>query len=851
MNLVTRFGGGSAKGASRLVCTLALLALSLMQAASVGLAAVPVGANVRMVASADADPAPTFQWRKNGNAIPGATDSVLTLAGVTMEDAGTYQVVATNPAGSSVSPDTVLTVVTTEGAPVIVTHPTSQSAIEGDTITLTASASGSPAPAYQWQKNGVPLAGATNATLTLASLTLSDSAAYVLVATNDAGTASSNPAILTVTDSDIAPTFTTHPVSQSVAAGNSVTFTAAATGTPTPTLQWLKNNVAIPGATGSTLTLSSLTSSDGGTYAAMATNAAGSISSNGALLTVTEPTVVPPPPPPTPGPTAAPVITTQPVASQTITAGTSATITVAASGNPAPTYQWRKNGSNIAGATNATLTLKTVTSADAANYSVVVSNSLGTVVSDNSLLVVQMAPVISTQPVAQAVAAGATARFSVVVAAIPGATLQWYKDGVAIPGATSAVLTLTAVAYKDVGNYSVVASNLLGSVTSKTVSLIIAAPPVITSQPQSQIVSTKTSVTFAVGATGSPAPTYQWKKNGASIPGATKPTFTLKSVNKYDSATYSVDISNVVGWTSSNRVTLTVYGTTGKGPNETDGDSGVPTVEGDGSMDARLVNLSVRATAGAGADGLIVGFVINGPTTKPVLIRGIGPTLRDFGVINALADPKLGLYSGSTLVTENDDWGVNENAVQIAETSARVGAFGLGGQAADAALMATLESGAYTAQVTGKDANNGVALVEVYDAATTNAAKLVNLSVRARIGTGEDAPAVGFVVSGNGPKRVMIRAAGPALAAFGVTDAIADPQIELFKGDVRLNQNDDWAGSDAMIATFNQVGAFPFPDASSRDAVLLTTLEPGPYTVVVSGVAGTSGIGLVELYEVP
>jgi hypothetical protein len=164
--------------------------------------------------------------------------------------------------------------------------------------------------------------------------------------------------------------------------------------------------------------------------------------------------------------------------------------------------------------------------------------------------------------------------------------------------------------------------------------------------------------------------------------------------------------------------------------------------------------------------------------------------------------------------------------------------------------MATLNTGAYTVQLNGKE-STGVALVEVYDAAANGFARLVNLSVRAQIGEGSEAPNVGFVIAGTGPRRVMIRAVGPSLEAFGVTDAIRDPQIELFRGATRIDQNDNWDGSDTLSATFALVGAFGFADNSSRDAVLLTTLDPGAYTVVISGMNGAKGIGLVELYDVP
>jgi hypothetical protein len=437
----------------------------------------------------------------------------------------------------------------------------------------------------------------------------------------------------------------------------------------------------------------------------------------------------------------------------------------------------------------------------------------------------------------------------VAVSALPGATLQWHKNGAPITGATHSILSFSSIATSDAGTYRVVATNPLGSVTSDDATLTIGSPPVITEQPVSQSVTQKSNVTFTVAASGTPAPTFQWKKNGVVISGATSSSFTLKAVNKGDTGDYSVDVRNSIGWVTSQRAALVVANQGGKSladgenPDSGSADSSINTTG--------LVNLSVRANAGTGNDGLIVGFVIEGATTKPVLVRGVGPTLRDFGLTGVVADPQLALYSGTTITASNDNWGANENAALIAGTSARVGAFSLASEAVDSALMATLNTGAYTVQLSGKDSTSGTALVEVYDAAATGMTKLVNLSVRAHIGTASEAPNVGFVIAGTSPRRVMIRAVGPSLATFGVTGAIADPQLELFRGATPIEQNDNWGGGSFLSTTFAQVGAFGFSDNASRDAVLLTTLEPGAYTVVITGVNGATGIGLVEVYDMP
>ena len=526
-------------------------------------------------------------------------------------------------------------------------------------------------------------------------------------------------------------------------------------------------------------------------------------------------------------------------------------LSVTASGNPAPSYQWRKNGVSLAGATTATLILTSVDAADAATYQVRVSNSVGSVVSSNAVVSVAAKPAFAKQPVSQAVALGATATFSTSVTGSPTPSLQWFKTGVAVAGATSSSLILRAVTTSDFANYTVVATNSVGSVTSDTVSLVLAATPIIVAQPVGLSVAQGANATFTVKASGSPAPTFQWKKSGKNINGATAATLTLSSVSSTDAADYTVEASNSIGWLASNRATLVVKASTAT-PARRRANGAVD----DGSLtdvvlESRIVNLSVRSRAGSGDNGLIVGFVVSGDVNKPMLLRGVGPALTEFGVGDVLADPKLSLYSGSVMTATNDDWALDANAPEIANTGAILGAFSLREASTDSAMLANLGAGAYTVQVGGKDGETGVALVEVYDAASDNAASLVNLSVRTFVGAGGEAPNLGFVVAGNTPKRVLIRAVGPTLGAFGVSGTLDDPQLELFKNGVRVGLNDNWEGDAALSATFASVGAFGLTDVNSKDAVMLVTLEPGAYTVVASGVGGSTGIALVEVYDVP
>lgn len=254
-----------------------------------------------------------------------------------------------------------------------------------------------------------------------------------------------------------------------------------------------------------------------------------------------------------------------------------------------------------------------------------------------------------------------------------------------------------------------------------------------------------------------------------------------------------------------------------------------------------------------------MGFAVGGEAgSLPLLMRAVGPTLGVFGVTGVLADPKLQVFSGSSLLLENDDWAGD---AQVTAVSPQIGAFGLAAaDSKDAALYGPRPSGAYTAQVSSTAPGSGIVLAEIYDAtppgtARPNSARLVNVSARTLVGTGGDILIAGFVIGGTSGKTVLIRAVGPTLGGFGVDGVLADPKLELFQGGsaTAISTNDNWgAASNAaqVAAAATSVGAFPLA-LESKDAVLLVTLPPGSYTAQISGVNNTSGAALVEVYEVP
>lgn len=261
-----------------------------------------------------------------------------------------------------------------------------------------------------------------------------------------------------------------------------------------------------------------------------------------------------------------------------------------------------------------------------------------------------------------------------------------------------------------------------------------------------------------------------------------------------------------------------------------------------------LANLSVRSLAGTDSDTLVVGFVLSPTPGKRLLIRGIGPTLASFGVPGVLADPVLSLFSGSTLHSTNDDWGQAANAAQIVTTSRDLSAFALANGSRDAVLLPTLTGGLYSVQVVGKGSATGVGMIEIYDADAKVGGRLINVSARSRVGTGDDILIAGFIVSGSEPLWVLIRGIGPTLSGFGVTGALADPQLALYSGSALVRQNDNWSNASDVTAASSLAGAFPLP-ANSKDSALVLALNPGAYTAQVSGVNSTTGVALVEVYE--
>jgi len=371
------------------------------------------------------------------------------------------------------------------------------------------------------------------------------------------------------------------------------------------------------------------------------------------------------------------------------------------------------------------------------------------------------------------------------------------------------------MAHQNPGNTGLATSGVVTIVSGTPSKTVIAGTPF------------SLNVTAAGGAASGPYQpvTFQWTKNGAPIPGATSPSYNVSSASASDAGRYSLTITSPAGTLSSPAANVVV----------------------ESAVAGNLINLSARAQVGTGDNILIAGFVIAGSGTKNVLVRGIGPTLAEFGVTNYLASPQLNVDNATQTIFSDTAWG---GGAALAATFAQVGAFALPPGSADSALVEPFAPGAYTALVSGTS-GTGVALAEIYDADTGPAtAWLKNLSVRAQVGTGSGVLIAGFVISGNVPKTVLIRGIGPALTGFGVSGALQQPVLSLYNSSSSLMQADFvWGGEPALASAMSAAGAFSL-SPTSGDTAMLVTLPPGAYTAMVSGANSTTGVGLIEVYEV-
>ncbi|MBL9200581.1 MAG: immunoglobulin domain-containing protein [Opitutaceae bacterium] len=803
-----------------------------------GSAATFVGEPLTLNVVAEGDAPITYQWHKNTLPIPGATTTVLTFSALGLGDTGVYYVVATNGVGATLSQ--TATVFVTKRAQTIAFNLPATTAPAGSSIALSATAS-----------SGLPVTlSLVSGAATLSGGLLTGNGGTVVVRATQAGNEFYAAADLiertfSFVAGGLAPFFSSPPADQTVNAGATVTLRAAVIGTPGPALSWQKDGVAIAGATTGSLVIAAATLADSGRYTVTATNPSGSVSAS-ATLTVRQ----------------APVITTQP-AGLTAPAGDRVTFSVVVTGFPAPAYQWRRNGTNIAGATRAEHVIPAVGATDAGRFDVVVTNAVGTVTSAAATLAVTTRDFSGTYlgqlagdagPVALFVRADRTAVL-LAHATAAGAGVAATDVRIDLGGRFTADTTTLGAAPRAAtvrGLIDEVAGTVTGEITG------FAAAFAATRAPGTGAAAANAGF-FSHGVTGTAA------GRGHGIVAADgQAMILLLSGSAVDSARGTLSPAARLTVTTAAQATLDLAFNGGlfSGTLRT----GTATSQLRGASEAqaaatRLINLSVRALTAPGATNLITGFVVRGAVPKQVMVRVVGPTLAGapFNVAGVLPDPTLQLVRAGAVAGQNDDWGTPPgNVAPLTAAATRAGAFPLRPGSTDAALLASLPAAAYSVTAGG---GTGTVLAEVYEVLdateAAGARRLVNLAARGVTTPG--APLIaGFVISGTAPQRVLLRGVGPTLGAapFGLAGALPNPELTLFRGTTTVKTNDDWfRDADAVLIrdAALRAGAFPL-GATAADAAMLIFLEPGSYTVQVAApagapAAGQTGLALVEIYE--
>jgi uncharacterized repeat protein (TIGR01451 family) len=515
-----------------------------------------VGGSASFYVTAGGSSPLSYQWTFGGGALSGATSSTLGLPNVQANQAGNYAVIVSNPGGSVTSTVATLTVLV---PPSISAPPTNQTVMLGANTSFRVTASGSSPLGYQWLFNGTGLAGATASTLGLNNVQTNQAGGYCVIVTNSASAVTSVVAQLTVL---VPPSITLQPTNQTMVLGDNVTFQGGASGSSPLSYQWFFGATALSGATTPSLGLLNIQTNQAGNYSFVVTNGAGAATSAVAQLTVLVP----------------PTIASQPT-NQTVTVGSTVSFQIMAGGSTPLSYQWWFNGTNAVGSNTNVFTMSNVQTAQAGNYTVLVTNATGSVTSSVASLAVGTAPAITQQPSTLTVDQGQSATFAVSASGDAPLGYEWRYNGQPLNGGTGSSYTLGAATSGNAGNYDAIVSNTYGAVTSVVAQLTVLVPPTITSQPTNQTVTAGSTVSFQITAAGSSPLSYQWWLNGTNAVGANTNVLSLDGVQLADAGTYSVVVSNAAGTTTSSGATLKI----GMAPTITQQPSDLTVAQGQGA----------------------------------------------------------------------------------------------------------------------------------------------------------------------------------------------------------------------------------------------------------------------------
>jgi hypothetical protein len=487
-----------------------------------------------------------YQWFHNDAVIPGETSATLQITSAQAPDGGDYYVTVSNSAGTVTSATATVTL-NPAVVPTIISQSADEAVAVGSFLDLWVQASGSAPLQYQWFHDGAAVPGATSSALQVASVQSRDSGIYYVTVSNSAGAASSATMTVTVTV-QLSPTIISQPSGQTISPGDSLNLSVQATGAAPLQYQWYHEGDPVAGGTSAALQVASAQASDSGSYYVRVSNQAGTVTSASVTVAVSL--------------SAPPNITTQPT-NQDVVAGSALTLSVQVTGSAPFQCQWFRDGVPVAGATSLTLQVASARSSDGGNYTMTVSNAVGTATSTPATVTVLVPPNITSAPVSQSISVGSSLVLSVQASGPGPLQYQWFHDGNAIIDATFSNLQIAAAQTSDSGNYYVKVSNTAGSVTSAGVvisvtgSAIAVSKPVILTQPFGQTIAADTTATLTVQADGGGLH-YQWYHNGVPIPEATSGVLQIPSAQFSDSGNYYVTVDNTFGTATSASASLAV-----------------------------------------------------------------------------------------------------------------------------------------------------------------------------------------------------------------------------------------------------------------------------------------------------
>lgn len=514
-----------------------------------------------------------YQWKKGEDPIPTATSSTYTIPAAAAGDAGSYSVTVTANGRQASSISATLTVNAALPTPVIVTQPVGGTLNLGEAVTLSVVPEGNALSYfYQWRKNGEDLAGQTFSTLNLFADTAAAAGTYtVLVRNLQGGTKLSDPAVIDVNATVIAPVISNHPATQSVGVGQQALFSVIHSGTPPFQYQWFKGTAAIPGATQSTYSINPVTAENAGSYSVKVSNTAGTAASNPALLTVLQDNSCLAAAS-LPGKTLrlTPAAAQGKAATLIDFAATGATYAIRTGSSLAAvsgSWELRKEGTSVNFLKLSGLQIQGVTVEVAMGcpdgYEIPVgeaSDQSGTWTLEGSATPV--APLISQHPQGVTNFVGSTLTLSVVASGDAPLSYQWRKDGENLPNTIQATYSVGNPQTGNSGTYTVVVSNGAGSATSNPAQVLInpaVVAPVIGANPRGATVSVGATVEFAASLSSGSAPfTYQWTRNGQVLPGESGATLRIANAQAGQAGTYRVVVSNSAGSATSGGAELVV-----------------------------------------------------------------------------------------------------------------------------------------------------------------------------------------------------------------------------------------------------------------------------------------------------